>query len=665
MKTPVAEIAEIAEAVDVVDVVDRAELAVTTTASTPVNLMPSWMAELTRMYTKGVTHSFILHFNVTDYAEPGHTLKQYMSRMLASFDIIAYYNRSEGITFALPTMRERAMVMMGLDAGGGDDLLAALSGRGGAGPGLGSGSTPGADEGPLLPRPSDALPALERLLKANTAYAQGVSGASGASGASGGDDVDVDAPDIEAGPRVLLFMDYAETLVPKGEVATMSAEDRTCLITIDRWGHDKVIDERGHMVALVTANVFDVNPMLRVGSSKYKLLEIPLPDLAARRSFIESYRQLKQLDPDAFQWQVQPAYLANATAGLGLIHIEDIFLLAEADGVLTYELVKERKADIMAGEFAEVLESFDPRFGWEAIGGMERIKDFFDRSVIRPMREGRTRRCPQGVLMLGPAGTGKSAVAEAVAKESGINFVILNPARIFQGLVGSSERNLEKAISGIKQMAPVICFCDEIDQAFQRGSSGDSGVSNRLFKRIMEFMADPGNRGRILFLAASNRPDMLDAAFRRPGRFDKKIPFLTPEPADRQAIFKVMSLKYGLEGAAIPKAVIDKTEGWTGAEIELASVKAWELVEDGRATLDNAFAEAIRLVRPSTADIQLMTILAIREVSDLDLLPDRYWSLKEKPSELDSQIKTLQEAAPSSSSSSTQAQPFSCTKRDL
>ena len=143
--------------------------------------------------------------------------------------------------------------------------------------------------------------------------------------------------------------------------------------------------------------------------------------------------------------------------------------------------------------------------------------------------------------MTGPAGTGKSAVAEAVAHEAGVNAVVLNLARILGQYVGNSERNLEKALQAIKSLAPTIVFIDEIDQSVSRGGSGDSGVSNRIFKRLLEFMSDTGNRGQVLFLAATNRPDLLDAALRRPGRFDKKIPFLIPDESERAAIIQVMA----------------------------------------------------------------------------------------------------------------------------
>ena len=567
------------------------------------NGTPAWVQELLDKYSSGVAHAFVLHFNVFDDVVPGVSLKSYLAKLMASRQIVAFYNRSEGITFPLPTMRDKFIELLGLGQSQ-DPALAALAGLQGAQP-------------EDLPRsPAAALPLLGRLLKL-------------------GD------PEEKLAAVVI---DFAESILPAADMATMSAEDRTNLITVQRWGRDPDVVRSGNPVFLVTANLADLHTSIRAASSKFEAVEVPLPDREARLSFIEYYAAQKS---QAFQRHLSTEELANATAGLSLIHIEDIFLRAEQEGELTWDLVRERKDDIIASEFGEVLEILEPRFGWEMIGGLQHVKDFFNRSVIRPMREGRTSRVPMGVLLTGPAGTGKSAVAEAVARESGINCVVLNLARILGQYVGTSERNLEKALRAIESLQPTLVFIDEIDQSVQRGSSGDSGVSNRIFKRLLEFMSDTGHRGRVIFLAATNRPDMMDAALRRPGRFDKKIPFLIPDEAEREAIFKVMLRKYGLNGAnSIPTSCITATEGWTGAEIEAAVVKAVEVAEDRDMDPEEALTYAVQAISPSTADIEYMTLLAIQETNDRDLLPPKYRQMLDDRKVLQARLKdTRPEAA--------------------
>lgn len=196
-------------------------------------------------------------------------------------------------------------------------------------------------------------------------------------------------------------------------------------------------------------------------------------------------------------------------------------------------------------------------------------------------------------------------------------------------LVHNSERNLEKALEIISSMTPCIVFIDEIDQQFSRGSGneGDSGVSNRLFARVMEFAADTSHRGQVIVLAASNRPDLLDAALKRPGRFDRKIVF--PPPGTREqrlAIFEAIGRKYTITIQDHPGVLLDEIAGWTGNEIEGLMLKASELAEDDGSDVirERYWTEAFDLYLPSTQDIERMLDLALREVNDLSLVPAEY-----------------------------------------
>ena len=251
-----------------------------------------------------------------------------------------------------------------------------------------------------------------------------------------------------------------------------------------------------------------------------------------------------------------------------------------------------------------------------------------------------------GVLLTGPAGTGKSIMAEAVATESGTNAVKLRiGGQIASKWQGEGERNLGKALRAIKGLAPTIVFIDEIDQAVQRGGEGSGNQQDqRIFQRLLEFMSDTNQRGEVVFLAATNRPDLMDAALRRPGRFDKKIPFLIPDDQERISIAKVMSKRYLGEIIEMDDASVQATEGWTGAEIEAAVVKALELIEDEDLSPVEALAQASLRLSPSTADIELMTMLAVQECNDADLLPPRYREMLNNREALAEKVKKAQEA---------------------
>jgi transitional endoplasmic reticulum ATPase len=573
---------------------------------------PTWAQEVMEKYGSGVAHAFVLHFNIHDYAVPGMPFTTYLTQMLAGRQVVAMYSRDLGITFPLETMRERFVEILGLSSEQSqqptDPALAALQSLGVAPAGSGT----------ELPRaPADALPLLGQLLRA------------------GGPEDKLAAVVIEE----------AQTVVPDADVAAMSPADRDVLVAVSRWGRDAGIVAAGNPVFLVTPNLSALNGTVRAASSKWETVKVSLPGPEERLAFVQWYLEER---PDTFTWpeEVTPQKLANITAGLSLVHLEDILLRAEAEEGLRPEMVRERKEAIIRSEYGDVLEVMEPRFGFDDVGGLQHVKEFFTRSVIHPMREGRTRRVPQGVLLTGPAGTGKSIIAEAIAREAGINAVRLRiGGQIASKWQGEGERNLEKALAAIEGMVPTIVVIDEIDQALSRGDgSGGSQQDRRIFQRLLEWMSDTGHRGKATVLGITNRPDLMDAALRRPGRFDKKIPFLIPDEEERRAVFAVMCRRYGLQVECIPDECMAATDGWTGAEIEAAVVKAAELVEDEDLEPAEALTQAVQRIRPSTADIEFMTLLAISQVDDLDLLPPRHRALLENREELEKKLEAARPA---------------------
>jgi hypothetical protein len=250
--------------------------------------------------------------------------------------------------------------------------------------------------------------------------------------------------------------------------------------------------------------------------------------------------------------------------------------------------------------------------------------------------------------------THNTVLAIATAREAGLNCVLLRPEKIKGGIVGESERRLAKALGGIESLAPCLAFIDELDQRFQRGQGGGDGgaaVESNLFGRLLEFFGDPSHRGRIVSIATSNRPDLVDAALFRPGRFDVKIPLLPPETAEERAeVFGAALRRYGHpepDGLLLARCG-ERTESWTQAEIERAVVKANGLARLRRLPIAAALDEALALLRPATRDVRLMTALAVAECDDASLLPARYRALLEDRDALDAEIarRTADEARP-------------------
>lgn len=580
------------------------------------NHAPAWGRELSSRYNAGIVHAFLIHGNVGDYVggQSGQTLRNYLLASFARREIVIYWNRATGFVFAKPAMKRQFAELAGLMA-----QTRAAPSTGGMTRGLGAAMNAAGGGGvdPLAlvdqagRQPAAALGLIDQALRAT--QSESPSRRSGARVAEN-----------EHAPRLAVIIDYAESVVPVTDVAA-APEDRQALVMLSEWGKDATIGQREHIIVLIASALHDVNERLRRSGARWEQLEIPFPHLEERRVFVEALIG----DPEnqvAFSADFSTEEFARLTTGLRYIDIEDIVLRASYSGQpVTAALVKARKDEIVSSEFEEVLQLVDHEFGFELIGGMEEVKADLMKNVIQPMKSGQLRRVPQGILLMGPAGTGKTRLARALAKEAGVTFVELQPSKIFSKWVGDTERRLERALTAIKMMTPCVVFVDEIDQAVSRGESGDSGVSNRVFKRLMEVMADTALRGRVLWICASNRPDLLDAALLRPGRLDKKIPILAPDARERAEILRVLVAQAFPKGLPSPDAYRDlatQMENYTGAEIEGVVGKAVQLhAEHGEWSVQKALEEAFDRIIPSTQDIERMTSLALMHCNDLDLVP--------------------------------------------
>jgi len=416
----------------------------------------------------------------------------------------------------------------------------------------------------------------------------------------------------------------------------LSPVDRSTLVCLQRWAASKAIAEAGGIIILTTRDLAQIHPDVRAAASKIAAVPVPLPGLLDRQRYIQALTEAPER-PLQLASTCSARTLAITTAGLSLYQIEDVKLRAEAAGVpVDLPLVKERKNEVLRQEYQEVLEILEPEGGFETIGGYDYVKRAFQRLVAR-IRRGAVTKLPKGILLLGPAGTGKTELAKALAKEAGVTCVRFNVGRTLGKYVGESEGKLERALLGLIALAPCIAFIDELDQQTGRGEADDNKVEKRIFARLLEVMSDPQLRGKVVWIAASNRPDLIDPAIKRSGRLDYKIPVLPPEPEERLAILQTQLRRYdvttmdlGQLDAPTRGELLRHTDGWTGAELEKVVLKALDLAEDNgedRAVTLDDMREALTLLRPSTKNIELMTKLALAEVDDLTLVPARYRSL--------------------------------------
>jgi ATP-dependent 26S proteasome regulatory subunit len=420
---------------------------------------------------------------------------------------------------------------------------------------------------------------------------------------------------------VAVVIDYAHALAPAGATGTAERQNVT---TLARWASDPRVAARRPLVVLIAPSAQDVSDEVYAGAAGAEVVPIPRPDLDARAEFARHLRA----EPPEMAWELSPEELASETGGLALVQMEDIVQRSRGTGAaLGRASIVQRKVDLLREEYGDVLEILQPKHDLSAVGGLEHATREL-KEVAEIMRRGQYAAAPMGIILMGPPGTGKSYLAECFARECGMLCVRFRPLR--QMYVGQSERNQEKAFAAIRALAPVVVLVDESDQA-EGGSrdqgSGDSGVTERMRASAFNFWGDSSLRGRVLRIDITNRVDLIDAAMRRSGRTDIKIPILMPDEEARRQIFQVTVRKHGLRTAIddfTPFA--QRTGGYTGSDIELAVTTAWRFALQGGAPAmtEAHLGAAIDDLIPTARDqrtIDRMTLIALDECRNKRLLP--------------------------------------------
>ena len=557
--------------------------------------IPDWAEQFLRKERAGIAQMFILHFNINDYVEAGEkylSLLDYLRMLFSQRDFVLSYNISSGIEFLKGEEKEfKELVAFKQQASG---ALARVTGT----------------KGPQgLPKDTNqVLSLLERLLQKKRHK-----------------DKDI---------RSAVIVEYPESIVPADNGGSPSLEDRTNVVTFLRWAKDSRIAENGNLIILLAGNLMDLHASLRAQDAGIETICIEKPKPEGRFRYIKWLRS----DSEGYEKELEGAdlrQLAHTTAGLNCKQIEDVFLQArEAGEKISFKFVKERKRKILEQEYGELLEIIEPEYGMEAIGGLKKQKQAMGK-IVTALEGGNCRRVPMGTLYVGPPGTGKTVMAIASAKEAGFNFVKLGS--IMDKFVGETEKRWHKASLGIKSLIPVIVVVDEIDQALgQRDeNSNDGGVGRRLFGNILELISDTTLRGKVFWIGITNRPDLIDAAMKRPGRFDLKIPFPFPTLEEKKDIFTAVMRKnhwqhsikdftpfiespfYNIEGEEVKI---------NGSDIEGMVVNSFAFADDeGREKIsEKDLWKAVKDYIPTydKDEIAHMTHIAYKECSSKSLLPD-------------------------------------------
>lgn len=605
-------------------------------------LLPNWAEDLRRRYLRGESSMFVLHGNVYDvviHRQKLLSLTEFLTDVLLkeAKETIAVFNVATGVRFT-----KGATKVSGLE-----ELI-------------------------TVTEKDRALAALERLMTQST--------------------------------KAAVVIEYAEALAPSGDPSFQGDADRAAIVTLHRWSFLPEIERGDNVVLLVSENLAEIAPKI-ISNPKVAVVEVPMPERETRRAaalladprlterdgerYAEITAGLKAIqitsiltppppseedDADREQFiagllgggadATERAHkLSTLTNGMTREEIKKLLApgavpqtnvdeaaptAAERARKETDRLITRRKREILERECFGLVEFVEPQHGFEVVGGMDEVKK--DLLVLAEnIREGRTSRVPMGMLFTGPMGTGKTFVAEAFAKECGLTTIKLKNFR--SKWVGATEGNLEKILNVIRAIGQVVVIIDEGDRAFgNTDGEGDGGTSSRVIARIKEFMSDTSNRGRILFLVMTNRPDKLDVDLKRAGRLDRKIPFLysqTPEEVEMvaRALVRKNKIKTEVDFTAIRDGFSQKLVGYSNADVEAVILLANDDAarEAGGETSVTAahFLHAATDYFPSRDAelLEYMELLAVFESSSRRLLPAKYASMT--PEELDTRLRLL------------------------
>ena len=427
----------------------------------------------------------------------------------------------------------------------------------------------------------------------------------------------------------IIFIDEIDAIAPKRDEVIGEVERRVVaqlLALMDG------LESRGEVIVIAATNRPNaLDPALRRPGRFDREIEIPLPDKQGRLEILQIHTRNMPLASD-----VDLERLAEMTRGYTGADLAALVKEAALHALRRYlpkiDLSEDRIPPEVLEEMEVRMEDFMtalreivpsglreiyievPEVHWDDIGGLGDVKQQLREAVEWPLKYPEVFNrmgieAPKGVLLFGPPGTGKTMLAKAAATESGANFIAVRGPEILSKWVGESEKAIREIFRKARLHAPAIVFFDEIDAIAQtRGFYDTSGVTYRIVNQLLAELDGIEPLTNVVVIAATNRPDILDPALLRPGRFDKIIYVPPPDTRARLEILKIHTRKMPLAEDVDLELLALKTEGYSGADIAALCREAALLAlrEDINATRVHMrhFMKALEVIRPSiTADM--------------------------------------------------------------
>ena len=403
----------------------------------------------------------------------------------------------------------------------------------------------------------------------------------------------------------IIFVDEIDSIAPKREEVTGEVERRVVSQMLSLMDG---LEARGKVIVIAATNRPNaIDPALRRPGRFDREIEIKVPDKKGRKDILAIHSRNMPLSDDVDVEKISSVshgyvgadleYLCKEAAMKCLrrllpeLNMEEEKLPPETLDKLIVNNEDFQKAliEVTPSGMREVFIE-NPDVKWEEVGGLEDVKRELQEAVEWPMKypglyDKLGHKMPRGILLHGPSGTGKTLLAKAVATQSEANFVSVRGPELLSKWVGESERGIREIFRRARQASPCVIFFDEIDSiAPIRGAGGETAVTERVVSQLLTELDGMENMHGVIVLAATNRPDMIDPALLRPGRFDKIIQIPLPDKAGRKMILEINAKKIPtLDDPKDPQRVdIDKiaelTDGLSGADTAAIANTAVSLV---------------------------------------------------------------------------------------
>jgi hypothetical protein len=426
--------------------------------------------------------------------------------------------------------------------------------------------------------------------------------------------------------QVGCVVNSAHLLAPAVQGA-LSYDLNALALLVREWSADTLLTGQALATFLVTENLNDLHPLL-VNNTRAAQVRVPLP---APDDLRRAIPLITEGDKGGALANFGPDALADHLSGATLGSVEGLLKTREYRGqAITNEDLVRLKKQLIERDANGLIEFIESKRTLDALHGQEKVKAWL-RQDFALWRKNDLQAVPMGYLLCGPVGTGKTYMVECLAGEAGVPVVRLKNFR--DKWVGSTESNLEKVFRLLHALGRCFVFVDEADQALGRRAGGgdDSGVSGRVYGMIAEEMSNTKNRGKIVWVLASSRPDLIEVDLKRPGRIDVKIPlFPTTTPEEGFGLIRALCKKRGLDldEAALGQLKDKVPTLLTPGAAETISVKVYRLVKAEDKPVVDALNEVLTdYQNPVPREVMEFQIaLAAREASDLDFVPEAFRS---------------------------------------